>query len=96
MYGPEKMLALLNSLQEEAVNILLFLKSVERIEVLRWDQGAAEPQSLFSCAVKDPDSIVRSSRALFVQASQVCKESVLCSHGTCCREQKHFTCLHKF
>ena len=67
------MLALLNNLQEEAVNILLFLKSVERIEVLRWDQGATEPQSLFSCAVKDPNSIVRSSRALFIQASQVCK-----------------------
>ena len=86
------MLALLNSLQEEAVNILLFLKSVERIEVLRWDQGATEPQSLFSCAVKDPDSIVRSSRALFVQASQVCKGLFCVPFNEHVTESRSFYC----
>ena len=52
MYTPEKVRGVLAALAEEAPLIMLFLKSVERIEVLEWLPGAAEPVLLFDCSVQ--------------------------------------------
>lgn len=55
----------------EAVDIMLFLKYVESIEVLRWEEGASQPELHFSCSARNTDAGSAQKRALFVQASQV-------------------------
>ena len=53
----------------EAPDIMLFLKSVEAIEVYEWLPGSQQPTCLYSCAVMDPSQHLRQERALFVRAS---------------------------
>ena len=71
MYGKQQTLALLDALRAEVVDIMLFLKSVERIEVLQWDEGQTQPQLLSACSIANPSDKTRLSRSLYVQASQV-------------------------
>lgn len=60
---------LLEALQKEAVNMMLFLKSVECIEVHLWGEKAVQPTLLFRCHLQDQSSSLRASRSIF--ASQV-------------------------
>ena len=42
----------LETLAAEAASLLLFLRNVERCEVLVWPDGVAQPQLLHSCTVQ--------------------------------------------
>ncbi len=42
VYTPERVLGLLGDLQREVHLLLLFLKSVEAVEVLQWREGSRE------------------------------------------------------
>lgn len=42
----------LETLAAEAASLLLFLRNVERCEVLVWSDGAPQPQLLHSCSVQ--------------------------------------------
>ena len=52
VYTPEKVRGVLAALAEEAPLIMLFLKSVERIELLDWLPGAVAPALHFDCSVQ--------------------------------------------
>ena len=71
VYGKEKALGLLNALQSELADIMLFLKYVERIEILQWDEDQPGPSSLASCSVANSNTDIRQARSLYVQASKV-------------------------
>jgi len=79
VYGAQKTEELLGALTEEAVGIMLFLKSVESIQVLHWHQGQAEASLQFSCSIRDPTPALRASRSLFIQVSQVLTRVLLFS-----------------
>ena len=72
VYGKRQILALLEALQVEVVDIMLFLKYVERIEVLQWEEGQPQPKLLSACSIANPTNQMRISRSLYVQASKVC------------------------
>ena len=52
VYTPEKVRAVLATLAEEAPLMMLFLKSVERLEVLDWAPGEPAPVLVFECCVQ--------------------------------------------
>lgn len=56
---------LLEALRKEASAMLLFLKTVECIEILSWEASASEPVITFSADIANPTSEIRSKR-LFV------------------------------
>ena len=60
---------LLDSLAEEAVSALLFLKSIQRLELYEWQPGEAAPQLLFSCALCDASPELLRQRGFFVRAA---------------------------
>lgn len=64
-------MAWLDALKAEVVDIMLFLKSVERIDVLIWEGNESRPQLLSSCYLANPTAQMRQSRFLYVQASKV-------------------------
>ena len=51
-YTVEKMREHLGDLANEAALMLLFLRNVERLEVLRWAPGTPEPLLLHECGVQ--------------------------------------------
>lgn len=51
VYTVDKMGAQLDSLASEAAALLLFLRNVERCEVLLWAPGESEPQLLHECCI---------------------------------------------
>lgn len=75
VYGKRQILALLEALQAEVVDIMLFLKYVERIEVLQWEEGQSQPELLSACSIANPTNQMRISRSLYVQACKVCLQS---------------------
>lgn len=52
VYTADKMRAQLDSLASEAAALLLFLRSVERCEILVWAPGESEPQLLHECCIQ--------------------------------------------
>ena len=42
VYSPSRVLGLLSDLQREVHLLLLFLKSVEGVEVMQWNQGCPQ------------------------------------------------------
>jgi hypothetical protein len=56
VYDPRKVAAMLEALRAEAHLVLLFLKSVRRIDVLEWREGEAAPTPLFSCQAVPPSA----------------------------------------
>ncbi|CAI5478867.1 unnamed protein product, partial [Closterium sp. Yama58-4] len=64
-YNAADMAALLREFEAEAVSSLLFLKHVDRVDVLEWHQGATAPVPLFSCRITSPDSSLRFHRQAF-------------------------------
>lgn len=72
VYGKDQTLGLLTALKLELANIMLFLKSVERIEILQWDEDQPGPTFLSACSVANATANVRQARSLYEQASQVC------------------------
>lgn len=75
MYTPEKVRDVLAVLAEEAPLMMLFLKSVERIEVLDWAPDAPAPVLVFECCVQV--GFDRSARLLDVPLTISCH--CLCS-----------------
>lgn len=69
MYTPAKIQELLQQLREEAFLMMLFLKSVARVEVLEWPADSAEPVLMFSCHISNMDKSVAAQRALFLTSS---------------------------
>ena len=65
---PGKVHSMLEALQQEATATMLFLRSLERIEILEWHPGHAEPQVLFECQIATSPQL-RSARQLFSRAS---------------------------
>ena len=65
---PGKVHSMLEALQQEATATMLFLRSLERIEILEWHAGHAEPQVLFECQIATSPQL-RSARQLFSRAS---------------------------
>ena len=65
---PGKVDGMLEALRQEATSTMLFLRSLERLEILEWRPGQAEPQALFQCHIA-ASAQLRSSRQLFSRAS---------------------------
>jgi sacsin len=63
-YTVDALRAVLAAFQKEAVHCLLFLRSVERIELLEWQPGAAAPALCFSATVEDA-AAARAERAAY-------------------------------
>ena len=59
---------MLEALQREAVTTMLFLRSLERLEILEWHAGHAEPRVLFECQIAASPQL-RSARQLFSRAA---------------------------
>ena len=68
-YSEEDMQNLLQDLFSEGVTSLLFLKSVEVIEIYEWHANMPEPQRLFSCRVQSPTAEIRWHRQAFTRLS---------------------------
>lgn len=68
-YPPQKVRELLSALAAEAHLILLFLKCVEKIDILHCGEGDARPRLLFSCGVAGLGPKLREERALFFKAA---------------------------
>ena len=65
---PGKVHSMLEALQREAVAAMLFLRSLERLEILEWHAGHAEPRALFECQIAASPQL-RSARHLFSRAA---------------------------
>ena len=65
---PGKVQSMLEALQREAVTTMLFLRSLERLEILEWHAGHAEPRALFECQIAASPQL-RSARQLFARAA---------------------------
>ena len=90
MYDTAKITKLLMSLQEEAENILLFLKSVETLEIYTWPEGSKSPLLSYRCSVQNLTMSIRASRNLFASASQVSMPSSSVSGGVCkCKHMQY-------
>ena len=70
VYTPQKVKVLLQALHQEAFHIMLFLKSVQCLEVLEWQPGAASPMLQYTCRVQNASQQLQQSRGLFQRASQ--------------------------
>ena len=68
-YNPAKVQAMLGALQAEAASTMLFLRSLESLEILAWHPGQAAPESTFSCSLAKPQQL-RVARQLFSQAAR--------------------------
>ena len=60
---------LLDSLAGEAVSALLFLKSIQRLELYEWQPDQAAPRLSFSCALCDASPQLLHERSFFVRAA---------------------------
>jgi hypothetical protein len=69
VYTPDTIRSLFADLQAEASLLLLFLKFVQRIELLELPPGAREPRLLFSCDISHPSPELLAQRALFTTAA---------------------------
>ena len=69
MYDADSLRELLRSLQAEGVEALLFLKSIQRLEVHEWRQGGAGPSLLHSCSLSDASPETLSQRRFFLRAA---------------------------
>ena len=70
VYTPEKVQVLLQALHQEAFHIMLFLKSVQCLEVVEWQAGAASPVLQYTCRVQNASQQLQQSRGLFQRAAQ--------------------------
>jgi sacsin len=68
-YTPDGVRALLKDFAGEKVLDLLYLKNVERIEVLEWAPGADAPRVVASSETSNSSSELRLHRAAFSRAS---------------------------
>lgn len=69
VYGPARILELFDALREESSRMLLFLKSVEVLEAMVWEQGDKEPRLLHACEVYSPGADLRAQRRLFLDVA---------------------------
>ena len=61
VYEPAKVKLMLDSLQSEATTMMLFLRNIERLEILDWQEGNAEPTLQFSCHIANVTSQLAST-----------------------------------
>lgn len=69
-YSEEDMQNLLQDLFSEGVPSMLFLKSVEVIEIYEWHANMPEPQQLYTCSVQSPTAEIRWHRQAFTRLSR--------------------------
>ena len=69
MYDADSARELLLSLRAEAVEALLFLKSIQRLELYEWRQGQASPSLLHACALSNASPETLSERRFFTRAA---------------------------
>lgn len=70
VYSIDRIQKLLQDLQQQAHLMLLFLKSVERIEVLEWHVGENSPTLKFACALENVSVESRFERSMFRRAAR--------------------------
>lgn len=69
VYNPEKVQEMMDDLQKECVTMMLFLRNVESLQVLDWQQGQEGPDVRFTCSLQGITAQLRAQRALFGKAS---------------------------
>lgn len=69
IYSVEGVRAILEDLQSEAVSALLFLKSLQRLEVYGWGQAAAQPSVLYTCHLSNASPDILAERRFFSAAA---------------------------
>ena len=62
VYTPDKVQSLLHALRREVINVLLFLKNVQRIEVHHWASGTSASSLMYSCSLADTSSSIAAAR----------------------------------
>ena len=65
VYSVKGVRSVLGDLRKEAVSALLFLKSLQRLEIYRWAETAAEPNVLFTCRLSNASPDVLADRCFF-------------------------------
>ncbi|KAJ1475490.1 hypothetical protein T484DRAFT_1828078, partial [Baffinella frigidus] len=77
VHSPAAVLALLESFCEEARQSLLFLKNIARVDALRWREGAAAPEPLWSCRVDNLSKKLADLRAVVPESASAIKSKKL-------------------
>ena len=70
VYDPGKVQHMLAALRAECDVMMLFLRTVEHLEVLEWRPGSAMPAVQFTCSLQGITPSLRAQRALFSEASR--------------------------
>lgn len=70
VYSEEDMRDLLHDLFSEGVHSILFLKSVEVVEIYEWHANMSEPQQVYSISIKSPTAEIRWHRQAFTRLSR--------------------------
>ncbi|BDA44284.1 probable Sacsin [Coccomyxa sp. Obi] len=65
VYSVEGVRSVLGDLRKEAVSALLFLKSLQRLEIYEWTETAEEPTVLFTCRLSNASPDVLADRCFF-------------------------------
>lgn len=65
VYTVESVRTVLEDLQKEAVSALLFLKSLQRLEVYDWGSAASEPTILYKCRLSNASPDILAERRFF-------------------------------
>jgi hypothetical protein len=69
VYDVGSMRGLLGALRREAVNSLLFLKAVQRLELYEWQPGEAAPAMTFACGLGSATPELLHQRRFFARAA---------------------------
>ncbi|KAG0589167.1 hypothetical protein KC19_1G000400 [Ceratodon purpureus] len=69
VYSEEDMRDLLHDLYSEGVHSILFLKSVEVVEIYEWYANMSKPQQVYSISIKSPTAEIRWHRQAFTRLS---------------------------
>jgi len=69
VYTVESVRIVLEDLQKEAVSALLFLKSLQRLEVYEWESAASEPAILYKCCLSNSSPDILADRRFFSAAA---------------------------
>ncbi len=65
VYSVKGVRSVLGDLRKEAVSALLFLKSLQRLEIYGWAETAAEPNVVFTCRLSNASPDVLADRCFF-------------------------------
>jgi hypothetical protein len=69
VYTVEGMRCILEDVRRESVSLLLFLKSLQRLEVYEWDSSSAQPRQLFTCCLANASQDILTERRFMAAAA---------------------------